>query len=155
MDLSLEVEKHICSSTHRMTAQRRLILETLQSLDNHPTAEELFEYIQKFDPSIHRSTIYRNLRWLESEGWIQARVFDADRRTQHFDSVVPGEHYHFVCRKCDSVVEFNNLLVNAIKAQFELHTGSQVDCGSVVLYGLCAACREKSLLEPEMNYSQE
>ena len=142
MDLSLEAGKCIRTSNRRMTIQRRLILDTLQSLDSHPTAEELLARVQESDPSIHLSTVYRNLRWLEEEGLIQARVFNDDRRTERFDPAVSGEHYHFVCTRCNRVIEFNNLLVNAVKAQFELHSGAQVDFGNVVLYGLCADCRE-------------
>ena len=41
MDLSLEADKRIQASHRRMTPQRRIILETLDSLDIHPTAEEL------------------------------------------------------------------------------------------------------------------
>ena len=42
---------------------------------------------------------------------------------------------------CKRVIEFDNLLVNTIKAQFELHSGAKVHSGSVVLYGLCSNCR--------------
>lgn len=147
MDLSLEADKRIRTSNRRMTTQRRLILDSLQALDIHPTAEELLDRVQEHDPSIHLSTIYRTLRWLEAEGLIQARVFNDYRRTERFDPAVTGEHYHFVCRRCNTVMEFNNLLVNAVKAQFELHSGAQVDFGSVILYGLCAACREPLLTD--------
>jgi len=144
MDLIQEVNKHVRSSSHRMTPQRRLILDHLQSLDSHPTAEELLKHVQEHDPTIHLSTIYRTLRWLEAEGWIQARIFNDDRRVERFDAISPGEHYHFVCNECKKVIEFNNLLVNAIKAQFELHSGAKVDFGSVVLYGVCAECRDQA-----------
>lgn len=147
MDLIHEVNEHVRNTSHRMTPQRRLILDHLQSLDNHPTAEELLKHVQEHDPNIHISTIYRTLRWLEAEGWVQARVFNVDRRTERFDPVVPGEHYHFMCTRCKKVIEFNNLLVNAVKAQFELHSGAQVEFGTVVLYGLCADCREHLIPE--------
>jgi len=147
MDLSLEADKRIRASHRRMTPQRRIILETLDSLDIHPTAEELLNHVQEVDPSVHLSTVYRTLRWLEAEGLVQARVFNDERRTERFDPAPPGEHYHFVCQECHAVIEFNNLLVNAIKAQFELHTGSRVDFGSVVLYGLCGDCRKALLAE--------
>ena len=142
MDLIDEVDRHVRSSTHRMTPQRRLILEHLHHLGSHPTAEDLLILVQEHDPNIHLSTVYRTLRWLETEGWIQGRVFEDDRRVERFDPVAPGEHYHFVCNRCKKVIEFNNLLVNAIKAQFELHSGAQVEFGSVVLYGVCADCRQ-------------
>ena len=127
----------------RMTEQRRSILEALEKLHSHPTAEELYDIVREKDPSLHISTVYRTLRWLEQEGLVQARVFDEDCRQERFDPSYSQEHYHFMCTACKKVIEFDTLLVNTIKAQFELHSGAEVELGSVVLYGLCSTCREK------------
>ena len=124
----------------RMTAQRRLILESLEGMGSHPTAEDLYGFAKQRDPSLHLSTVYRTLRWLEAEGLVSARLFGEDRQ-ERFDLAHPIEHYHFQCTSCKTLIEFDTLLVNAIKAQFELHSGAQVELGSVVLYGLCAKCR--------------
>lgn len=125
-----------------MTAQRRLILETLQELDSHPTAEELHALVSQEDPTLHLSTVYRNLRWLEQEGLVHSRFF-GDERQERFDPALPAEHYHFICSTCKTIIEFDSLLVNTIKAQFELHSGASVDSGSIVLHGICAGCRER------------
>lgn len=126
-----------------MTPQRRLILETLNRMDSHPSAEEIFAEAQAKDPALHLSTVYRTLHWLENEKLISARWFEEDN-FQRYDPVRPHEHYHFQCTSCHKVFEFNTLLVNTIKAQFELHSGAQVELGSVILYGLCADCRGQS-----------
>ena len=130
----------------RLTSQRRLIVEVLENLGSHPTAEELHELVKKYDTNVHLSTVYRTLRWLEEEGLVSARVFNGDLRQERFDPVAPSEHYHFVCVNCNKVIEFNTLLVNAIKAQFELHSGAMVETGSVVLYGICSDCRNRPAL---------
>ena len=142
----------------RMTAQRRLILEILDGLDCHPTAEELYEMVKEQDSTVHLSTVYRTLRWLEENSLISSRFFDHDRRQERFDPVQPGEHYHFLCNSCKRVIEFDNLLVNTIKAQFELHSGAHVESGSVVLYGLCRDCqreKEAQLKQAEQAISSE
>ncbi len=125
----------------RLTSQRRLIVQVLENLNSHPTAEELHDLVKEFDASVHLSTVYRTLRWLEEEGLVSARVFNDAQLQERFDPVAPTEHYHFLCIHCKKVIEFNTLLVNAIKAQFELHSGAMVETGSVVLYGVCADCR--------------
>jgi Fur family ferric uptake transcriptional regulator len=130
----------------RLTSQRRLIVQVLENLDSHPTAEELHDLVKKYDSSVHLSTIYRTLHWLEEEGLVSARVFNDDLRQERFDPVAPAEHYHFLCVNCNKVIEFNTLLVNAIKAQFELHSGAMVETGSVTLYGICADCRRQPAL---------
>ena len=90
----------------RMTSQRRLILQTLDSVSDHPTAEDLFELVRQCDPSLNLSTVYRTLRWLEQEGLVSTRRFDEDRRQERFDPGHPGEHYHFLCSNCKAVIEF-------------------------------------------------
>lgn len=138
-----ESEKRLNANGGRMTSQRRLILETLESLTSHPTAEELYTLVVQRDPSLHLSTVYRTLRWLEGEGLVKSRIFSEEGRHERFDPANPKEHYHFFCTACKTVIEFDNLLVNTIKAQFELHSGAHVEIGSVVLYGLCRNCRNQ------------
>jgi Fe2+ or Zn2+ uptake regulation protein len=139
-DLLQKSQKRLKETGGRMTPQRRLILETLNTLECHPTAEDLFNLAQLRDPSLHLTTVYRTLRWLEQEGLISVRRFNEEHRQKRFDLAYPIEHYHFLCTLCKNVIEFDNLLVNAIKAQFELHSGAQVDVGSVTLYGVCPNC---------------
>lgn len=142
-DLLLKTQKRIQSRGGRMTSQRRMIVETLQELGSHPTAEEIHEIVSRRDSSLHLSTVYRTLRWLEQEGLVSTHYF-GDERQERFDPSLPSEHYHFVCTQCKQIIEFDSLLVNAIKAQFELHSGAQVETGSVVLYGTCSTCRDAS-----------
>jgi Fe2+ or Zn2+ uptake regulation protein len=142
MTLVKEAEKRIRDQGGRMTGQRRLIIQALDDLGSHPTADELLNEARARDPNLHLTTVYRTLRWLEQEGLVRSRWFDDERRQERFDPTDPGEHYHFVCNSCKRVIEFDTLLVNTIKAQFELHSGAQVQVGSVVLYGLCASCRQ-------------
>jgi Fe2+ or Zn2+ uptake regulation protein len=129
----------------RMTSQRRLILQTLEHLSGHPTAEQLYQIVQRKDPMISLSTVYRTLRWLQEEELISTRLFDEDRRQERFDPASPSEHHHFMCTTCKRVIEFDTGLIESIKHQFEQQSGAQVQVGSIVLYGLCARCRDESV----------
>jgi Fe2+ or Zn2+ uptake regulation protein len=125
----------------RMTAQRRLILEELECLDCHPTAEDLYDAVRQREAGINLSTIYRTLRWLEQAGMISARRFDEEGRQERFDPALPAEHHHFVCSACKSVIEFDDPQIENIKTWFEKRTGAKVELASVTLYGLCSQCR--------------
>lgn len=125
-----------------MTAQRRLILETLEDLERHPTAEELYEAASKRDSNLNLSTVYRTLRWLEQEGLVSSRRFDEERRQERFDPFLPAEHHHFLCTVCKQVIEFHDPSIEAIKSNFEEQTGAHVESASVTFYGLCLQCGE-------------
>ena len=126
----------------RMTPQRRMILEALQCLGSHPTAEEIFSVVNQRDPSVNLSTVYRTLRWLEREGLVSARHFSEEHRQDRFDPALPVEHHHFLCTACKTVVEFNHPLISIIKSEFAARTGHRVDSASVTLYGLCPRCQQ-------------
>lgn len=126
----------------RMTAQRRLILEVLDQYTDHPTAEEVYLRARLRDETLHLSTVYRTLRWLEDNGYVNTRWFDGDRRQERFDTVTSSEHdhYHFRCRHCNEIIEFPEPLVEQIKAHYEAVTGCRVDSAELNLYGVCMRC---------------
>lgn len=127
-----------------MTSQRRIILQIIERLDTHPSAEQLFELALQQDATINLSTVYRTLRWLEQAGLIRARVFenaDSLSRSSRFDKALPTEHHHFICNACNAVIEFDSQLAEALKTEFQNNFQAEVENASVMLYGLCARCR--------------
>jgi Fe2+ or Zn2+ uptake regulation protein len=127
-----------------MTEQRRLILETLESLGGHPTAEEVHVAVQKRDPRLNPSTIYRTLAWLESAGLVSHCHLDAGPAGEHserYDPITPVEHHHFVCTMCGQVTEFEAPQLEAIKAEFAAEHNAAVEKAALTIYGVCVRCR--------------
>ena len=139
-ELFLEAAERLRSQGGRMTAQRRLILRTLENMSGHPTAEQVFHIAHQQDPALNLSTVYRTLRWLEQENLVSTRLFAEGRRQERFDAALPSEHHHFMCTACKRVIEFDTDLIEAIKSRFEGETGACVTTGAIVLYGLCETC---------------
>ncbi len=130
------------SSGGRMTAQRRLILEALGDSPDHPTAEDIYLRVREIDASVHLSTIYRTLRWLEEEGLVNPRWFDDERRQERFDPVLDDDHdhYHFRCRICNEIIEFSEPAIETIKTAYERNNGGKVESATLTLYGICEDC---------------
>lgn len=143
-DLLNAAKERLRAQGGRLTAQRRLLFSILDSLGEHPTAEELLILAQENDPDINLSTVYRTLSWLEAQNLVSTRVFDEDRRQARFDPALPSEHHHFMCTSCRSVIEFDSHLFTSIKSQFQELNGALVTTGSIVLYGLCSDCQNFS-----------
>ena len=133
----------------RMTTQRLQIIEALEKLESHPTAEELFLIASRRDPNLNLSTVYRTLNWLEAEGLVSARHFSEDRGAGRFDAASPVEHHHFICSQCKRVIEFDDPGIAPLKARFAREHGCRVETASVELYGLCPGCLEKKPKHPE------
>ncbi len=85
---------------HRMTKQRRIILEEVLKSGAHPTADEIYERVKKRLPRISLGTIYRNLDILASEGLIGK--LSTDYPQMRFDPR-PDDHYHITCLQCGKI----------------------------------------------------
>lgn len=135
-------ESQIHATGGRMTTQRRMILQALIECADHPTAEEIYQKVREKNPALNLSTVYRTLRWLEEHGLVNARRFDDDPRLERFDPVVEqGEdHFHFRCKKCNQITEFDTPLIEVVKTQFVDCFGGKVENATLVFYGLCAEC---------------
>ena len=54
----------------KVTPQRIAILEAIFTLNNHPTAENIIDYIRKNHPNIATATVYKVLDTFVSNGLI-------------------------------------------------------------------------------------
>ncbi len=145
--LMTQATAQLRSTGGRMTVQRRLILETLETLGGHPTAEEVYALVQERDPSLNPSTVYRTLAWLESAGLVSHCHLDAGPDGEHserYDPVTPVEHHHFICTGCGQVIEFASPRIEGIKAAFAAQYNATVERAALSLYGTCAGCRAGS-----------
>jgi len=134
---------HLHARGGRMTTQRQVILDALENLEGHPTAEDIYLAVRGSDPTVHISTVYRTLTWLGEQGLVNPRWFQEDRRQQRFDQAGCLDHHHFRCLVCNEIIEFAEPLVDQIKLTFEMESGAQVSNASLVLYGECPHCRDQ------------
>jgi len=137
-----QVQTRLHAEGGRMTAQRRLILETLAACKDHPTAEEIYDFARAAEPTLHLSTVYRTLRWLEEEGLVSPRWFEDERRSERFDPVSQDarDHDHFRCRICNTIIEFTDPAIDEHIAEFQRSTGAHVENATFTLYGVCRNC---------------
>jgi Fe2+ or Zn2+ uptake regulation protein len=81
----------------RKTFQRQLILNGVKELGNHPTAEQVYEYISNTHPTISRATVYRNMNQLADCGELQ-HIGNFQGGAQYDHNL--HDHCHFVCDDC-------------------------------------------------------
>jgi Fe2+ or Zn2+ uptake regulation protein len=145
ISLTEQVVEKLKAEGGRMTAQRRLILDVLESYPDHPTAEEVYHRAQESDETLHLSTVYRTLRWLEEEGLVSPRYFEDERRQERFDTTCDAnqDHYHFRCRVCNQIMEFSEPAIEQLKLAYEAEFGGKVESATLTLYGVCSDCQNK------------
>ncbi len=81
---------------HRLTKQRKLILDVVRFACYHPTAEQIYILVKKQLSSISIGTVYRNLDILVSQSLIKR--IDIPGEVVRFDADLSDKAY-FVCSK--------------------------------------------------------
>ena|SRR5581483_8373928 len=128
----------VARPAHRLTPQRRAILEAIQAADNHPTAAQIYADVKAKHPTVAFGTVYKALDLLSRTGQILQLAFgDAasryDRRTDRHD--------HAICTGCGQLVDLNVELPDELAGQASEASGFSIMQHTTHFYGLCPACQ--------------
>jgi Fur family ferric uptake transcriptional regulator len=136
----MSCNKILKETGHRLTPQRRLILDLIHDAHRHVGAEEIFDYVQTRAPGVNKSTIYRTLKLLEQMGCVFKSEHD-DRIIYHHAE--EGHHHHLICQSCGKSFECEEGLFFPVQRAIEEKYGFWVEFRHMVLSGLCSECKGK------------
>jgi Fe2+ or Zn2+ uptake regulation protein len=125
---------------YRNTHQRRVILEEIQKVNTHPTADEVYEMVRKRLPRISLGTVYRNLEILSSCGLI--RKIGPVSSQMRFDGD-PCNHYHIHCIHCGRVEDAPIEMVDTIEQDIRKASDYTILGHRLEFIGVCPACEKK------------
>jgi Fur family ferric uptake transcriptional regulator len=122
----------------RVTAARRLVLADLvRRGSSHPSAEKIARWVQRTNPEVHLSTIYRTLELLEELGLVVRASLGEGATTYH---LAGDRHHHAVCESCGSVIELPEAAFAPLVRRLEKDHGFAAAPRHVTIPGRCAAC---------------
>ena len=103
----------------RVTPQRLAILEAVNELKNHPTADNIIEFIKENHPNIATGTVYKVLDTLYENKLINKVKTDKD--IMRYDAIV--EHHHHLYSSDSEKIEdyFNEDLNKLLSDYFEVN----------------------------------
>jgi Fur family ferric uptake transcriptional regulator len=136
---SAEIARLIRSGGGRMTASRRALIDELLQEHRHATADELIDRVQAVIPTVDRSTVYRNLAFLESVGIVYHVHLAHGPSVYHLVDASP--HAHVVCAACGSAAEVATQALDALSSELEQSHGFRLDRQHFALTGVCRRCR--------------
>jgi Fur family peroxide stress response transcriptional regulator len=122
-----------------LTVQRRDILTAVLQRDDHPSADQVYEFVKGRIPDLSRTTVYRVLDTLVGLGVI--------RRLHHpgagarFDGKI-DRHHHLVCRRCHRVLDVESKRLDDLRLPRSLRHGFEIEDYSVHFLGVCENCRQ-------------
>ena len=124
----------------RHPIQCALVLEAVDSLRAHATAEEVFEAVAKEHPHIGRGTVYRNLQKLAEAGEIQkVEVPGGADRYDH----LTYKHYHVQCEKCGRVFDVDMPYDSGLEEKVADKHGFLFTGHAIMFTGICPDCQKR------------
>ena len=129
------IKRSLEGSGLRCTPQRYAVMAFLIEHNNHPTAADIFEGVNRVDPRSSRATTYNNLRDLVQAGLV--REVAVEGRAARFDAK-GMRHHHFICDRCGNVEDIEWY---AVPRPASRSLGKRIlrEC-EVIFRGLCKRC---------------
>lgn len=123
----------------KVTPQRIAIYRELVNSKNHPPINYIYERIKLLYPTISLDTINRTLLTFARIGI--ANIVEGSGSPKRFDPNIE-DHHHFICLKCDTIIDFSSNSVNNIEIPKELEKNTKIIRKKIVLEGICGNCNK-------------
>ncbi|HEY2457410.1 MAG TPA: transcriptional repressor [Candidatus Acidoferrum sp.] len=125
----------------RLTRQRRVILQVMDTAEQHLDVDQILARAQEIDSGVHLVTVYRTIDLLKKQGLIDELDLLHLRGDRHYyETHGPREHIHVACLRCGKVREFESRLYEQLKEQIARDVGMQVTVARTEVGGICNEC---------------
>jgi Fur family transcriptional regulator, peroxide stress response regulator len=99
----------------KVTPQRIAVFDAVINLNNHPTADNVKEFIKANHPNIAIGTVYKTLETLVQCGIIKKVKTGSD--IMRYDAIIE-RHHHLYCSESDRIEDFYDDELNEILANY-------------------------------------
>jgi len=137
-----ELKSIIKAKGMKYTEQRAIIFQIILNLQDHLSAEEVYEIIKREYPSynIGIATIYRALNFLEEANLITSISFGKDGKK--YEGNNKAHHDHMICTKCGSIEEFSDDDIEDRQEKIAKIKEFKITDHSLQIYGICKLCQK-------------
>ena len=123
----------------RNTLQRKVILDELVHMYEHPTADQIYLRIHDKYPTISRANVFRNLKALAEQNRVLRIPIPSG--ADCYESITKP-HYHIKCNVCGRVEDVTFPYMDKVESDVQSMEGNFLITGhSLVFEGLCEDCR--------------
>ena len=118
----------------RMTEQRRVVAQVLETSHDHPDVEELYARALELDPRISIATVYRTVKLFEEAGILDKLEF-GDGRARYEDAE-RDHHDHLIDMQTGQVIEFVDPEIELLQEKIAKRLGYNLKDHRLELYGV-------------------
>lgn len=117
---TIEIRTKLIAKGLKVTPQRIAILEAIEELKNHPTADNIIEYIRRNHPNIATATVYKVLEALVDKELI--KKVKTDRDVMRYDAITEN-HHHLYCAESDRIEDYFDSELNDVIGNYFKNKG--------------------------------
>lgn len=128
------------TAEHRITRQRKLLLDLIREAGGHLDADELYRRARAKQPRVSLSTVYRALHLFKKMGLVEEYHFDDSHH--HYEVRSEKEHHHLLCLGCGKVVDFQSPVSRYVTRNVPEARDFDIVSTEVRMTGYCSACRK-------------
>ena len=123
----------------RKTIQRSLVLDAVNKLHNHATADEIYDAVIIEHPNISKATVYRNLNTLSEMGEI--RKLEIPGGADRYDHCTHN-HCHIKCDKCGRLFDVDMDYISGLENNIRDTRGFDFTGYDIIFRGTCPDCKK-------------
>lgn len=121
----------------RHTVQKDIVYAALCALHDHPTADAVYQEVQRRYPTVSRGTVYRVLNAMAEQGKILRLSTDG---ADHYDHRIDF-HHHVQCTCCGRVDDVMTRELGDVTGLVTDNCGYRITGGSLLFRGICQECQ--------------
>ena len=110
-----KINKILNDSGLKITPQRTAVLEALNALKNHPSAEQIIEYVKKSHPNVGIGTIYKTLETFQEKNIL--KKIKTENGLMRYDSIL-DHHHHLYSEKNDRIEDYYDDELNRVLEEY-------------------------------------
>ena len=115
----------------RLSRQRRYILELLWQVQEHLSAREIYDRLNRLGREIGHTSVYQNLEALSEQGIIECVERSDGRLYGH----VSSSHSHINCTDTNQIIDIQIELPPELIAQVEAQSGVKISDYRIDFFG--------------------
>lgn len=140
------IPKFEANAMNYKTKQQEILLDYLKSAEGrHLTAGDVCEHFKAQGLQIGKSTVYRRLEGLVTDGILKKYTVD-NQASACFEYVGEDKHlhggcFHLKCEKCGKLFHLHCEEIEALNEHISADHDFMIDPTRTVFYGVCGKCR--------------
>ncbi len=144
--------EYLATQGMRLTHERSVIVEDVFSQHEHFDTDQIVERLTPGNTGrrVSRASVYRTVGLLEEAGLIRKVARNNERDVYEHDYGYP-RHDHFICDRCDTLIEFENDRVAELIEELARETGFRMTGHRLEVYGICQECSRPRKRNPKLD----